>query len=149
MSAVREPLIYRQEILGWHNNTLPIPERCIMKVTPVLLIILDGFGHRNNGDDNSIHRARKPHWDHYWSSYPHTTINASELHVGLPPEQMGNPIDISTLAPDGSFFRLSHDRVSGQERRAGTNDVFAQAVRVVREGTWLCISSDYCPRRRP
>ena len=61
-----------------------------MNVTPVLLIILDGFGYRENGSDNAIDRARKPHWDRYWSSFPHTTINASELHVGLPPAQMGN-----------------------------------------------------------
>ncbi len=61
-----------------------------MNVTPVLLIILDGFGYRVDGADNAIHRARKPNWDRYWSSFPHTTINASELHVGLPPEQMGN-----------------------------------------------------------
>lgn len=61
-----------------------------MNVTPVLLIILDGFGYREGGADNAIHRARKPNWDRYWSSFPHTTINASELHVGLPPDQMGN-----------------------------------------------------------
>jgi 2,3-bisphosphoglycerate-independent phosphoglycerate mutase len=61
-----------------------------MKVTPVLLIILDGFGYREDGEDNAIARARKPHWDKLWSSCPHGTINASELHVGLPPLQMGN-----------------------------------------------------------
>jgi 2,3-bisphosphoglycerate-independent phosphoglycerate mutase len=31
-----------------------------MNVTPALLIILDGFGYRENGSDNAIHRARKP-----------------------------------------------------------------------------------------
>jgi 2,3-bisphosphoglycerate-independent phosphoglycerate mutase len=61
-----------------------------MKVTPALLIILDGFGYRENGADNAIARAHKPHWDRLWSQYPHSTIDASELHVGLPPEQMGN-----------------------------------------------------------
>jgi 2,3-bisphosphoglycerate-independent phosphoglycerate mutase len=61
-----------------------------MNPTPVLLIILDGFGYREDGEDNAIHRARKPNWDRFWSQFPHTTINASELHVGLPPEQMGN-----------------------------------------------------------
>lgn len=61
-----------------------------MNVTPVLLVILDGFGYRVGGADNAIARARKPNWDRYWSTFPHTTINASELHVGLPPEQMGN-----------------------------------------------------------
>jgi 2,3-bisphosphoglycerate-independent phosphoglycerate mutase len=58
--------------------------------TPVLLIILDGFGHREGGADNAIAAARKPNWDRLWQTCPHTTINASELHVGLPPGQMGN-----------------------------------------------------------
>ena len=48
-----------------------------MNVTPVLLIILDGFGYREDGADNAIHLARKPHWDRLWASFPHTTINAS------------------------------------------------------------------------
>ena len=61
-----------------------------MNVTPALLIILDGFGYRDDGADNAINRARKPQWDRYWAQYPHTTINASELYVGLPPAQMGN-----------------------------------------------------------
>jgi 2,3-bisphosphoglycerate-independent phosphoglycerate mutase len=61
-----------------------------MNVTPVLLVILDGFGYREGGADNAIARARKPNWDRYWATFAHTTINASELHVGLPPEQMGN-----------------------------------------------------------
>jgi 2,3-bisphosphoglycerate-independent phosphoglycerate mutase len=61
-----------------------------MRPTPVLLIILDGFGHRPNGDDNAIHRARKPHWDALLARYAHSTIDASEGHVGLPAGQMGN-----------------------------------------------------------
>jgi len=58
--------------------------------TPVLLLILDGFGYREDGDDNAILHARKPNWDALWHEYPHTTIDASERHVGLPSGQMGN-----------------------------------------------------------
>jgi 2,3-bisphosphoglycerate-independent phosphoglycerate mutase len=61
-----------------------------MKVTPVLLIILDGFGHREECDHNAICQARKPHWNFLWKTYPHTTIDASEKWVGLPKDQMGN-----------------------------------------------------------
>lgn len=61
-----------------------------MKVTPVLLIILDGFGYRPEGEDNAILKARKPNWDRYWNTYPHTTIQTSEAAVGLPSGQMGN-----------------------------------------------------------
>ena len=61
-----------------------------MKVTPVLLIILDGFGHREECDHNAICQARKPHWNFLWQSCPHTFIDASEKWVGLPRDQMGN-----------------------------------------------------------
>jgi 2,3-bisphosphoglycerate-independent phosphoglycerate mutase len=59
-------------------------------ITPVLLLILDGFGHRETGDDNAILHARKPVWDALWRGSAHTTIDASERHVGLPGGQMGN-----------------------------------------------------------
>jgi 2,3-bisphosphoglycerate-independent phosphoglycerate mutase len=61
-----------------------------MKLTPVLLIILDGFGYREECENNAICQARKPRWDALWSRYPHTTIDASEKWVGLPKDQMGN-----------------------------------------------------------
>ena len=61
-----------------------------MTLTPVLLIILDGFGHREECDYNAICQARKPHWDVLWQTFPHTTIDASEKWVGLPKDQMGN-----------------------------------------------------------
>jgi 2,3-bisphosphoglycerate-independent phosphoglycerate mutase len=61
-----------------------------MKLTPVLLIILDGFGHREECENNAICQARKPRWDALMARYPHTTIDASEKWVGLPKDQMGN-----------------------------------------------------------
>ena len=61
-----------------------------MKVTPVLLIVLDGFGYREECEDNAICQARKPHWNVLWETCPHTIIDASEKWVGLPKDQMGN-----------------------------------------------------------
>lgn len=61
-----------------------------MKVKPVLLIILDGFGCRHCPVDNAIAQASKPNWDKLWHTYPHTLIQASESAVGLPSGQMGN-----------------------------------------------------------
>lgn len=73
------------------SSTVPVPMRPGPgRVTPVLLLILDGFGHRETGDDNAILHARKPVWDALWRDCAHTTINASERHVGLPGGQMGN-----------------------------------------------------------
>jgi 2,3-bisphosphoglycerate-independent phosphoglycerate mutase len=61
-----------------------------MGITPVLLLVLDGFGYREECDSNAICQARKPHWNYLWRTYPHTTIDASEKWVGLPQDQMGN-----------------------------------------------------------
>jgi 2,3-bisphosphoglycerate-independent phosphoglycerate mutase len=61
-----------------------------MNVTPVLLLILDGFGYREETDSNAVAAAYKPNWDALWRDYPHTLIHASEKFVGLPTGQMGN-----------------------------------------------------------
>ncbi len=58
--------------------------------TPVCLLILDGFGYREESTDNAIAQARKPNLDALLHSHPHTLINASEHYVGLPEGQMGN-----------------------------------------------------------
>jgi 2,3-bisphosphoglycerate-independent phosphoglycerate mutase len=58
--------------------------------TPVCLLILDGFGYREESADNAIALARKPNIDALWNNHPHTLINASEHYVGLPDGQMGN-----------------------------------------------------------
>jgi 2,3-bisphosphoglycerate-independent phosphoglycerate mutase len=59
-------------------------------VRPVVLLILDGFGCRDATPDNAIARARMPNWDQLLATCPHSTIDASELAVGLPGGQMGN-----------------------------------------------------------
>ena len=61
-----------------------------MKTSPVLLVILDGFGCRAERADNAIAQASKPNWDKLWKNNPHTLIHASESEVGLPKGQMGN-----------------------------------------------------------
>jgi 2,3-bisphosphoglycerate-independent phosphoglycerate mutase len=57
---------------------------------PLILIIMDGWGHRSDTQYNAIAAAKKPVWDHLWHQYPHTLIQASEAAVGLPADQMGN-----------------------------------------------------------
>ena len=56
---------------------------------PLVLIVLDGWGYRENPQYNAIAAAHKPAWDRLWT-YPHTLIQASEDAVGLPSKQMGN-----------------------------------------------------------
>ena len=69
---------------------MPTPPAAPPAITPVLLIILDGFGYREPAPDNAISLADTPNWDRLWAEAPHTLIDASELHVGLPEGQMGN-----------------------------------------------------------
>ena len=57
---------------------------------PVVLIVLDGWGARDERDHNAIAQAQTPFYDHLWSTYPHTVLDASEEKVGLPVGQMGN-----------------------------------------------------------
>ena len=58
--------------------------------TPTALIILDGWGYREESSDNAIANARTPVWDRLWAEAPHTLISGSGLDVGLPDGQMGN-----------------------------------------------------------
>jgi 2,3-bisphosphoglycerate-independent phosphoglycerate mutase len=57
---------------------------------PTLLLILDGWGHREATDHNAIALARTPVWDKLISDHPHTLIHTSGMKVGLPEGQMGN-----------------------------------------------------------
>jgi 2,3-bisphosphoglycerate-independent phosphoglycerate mutase len=59
--------------------------------SPIVLIILDGWGyHEGNHQNDAIAKAKKPQWDSWWQSYPHLLLDASGTQVGLPDEQMGN-----------------------------------------------------------
>lgn len=113
-----------------------------MKVTPVLLLILDGFGYREDPDHNAIAHARKPNWDKLWGAYPHTLINASELWVGLPQGQMGNS-EVGHLnigAGRVVYQELSRVDVAIQDSSFYSNPAFAKAVAQAKEhGTALHI----------
>ncbi|GGF61233.1 2,3-bisphosphoglycerate-independent phosphoglycerate mutase [Alteromonas lipolytica] len=54
------------------------------------LIVLDGWGYREDADQNAILAANTPNLDALTAHYPHTLISGSGLDVGLPEGQMGN-----------------------------------------------------------
>jgi 2,3-bisphosphoglycerate-independent phosphoglycerate mutase len=56
----------------------------------VTLVILDGWGCAPPGAGNAVELAATPVFDDLWARYPHATLSASGLDVGLPPGQMGN-----------------------------------------------------------
>ncbi len=89
--------------------------------TPTTLLILDGYGLRENSDGNAIAAAHTPVLDRLFSSYATCRLSASGLDVGLPEGQMGNSEvghtnigagrvvfqdlpRISLAIQDGSFF---------------------------------------------
>src|SRR5271154_1725313 len=61
-----------------------------MPPPPVVLCILDGWGHAAPGNCNAVTLANAPTWHRWMAEVPHALIDASELNVGLPPGQMGN-----------------------------------------------------------
>jgi 2,3-bisphosphoglycerate-independent phosphoglycerate mutase len=57
---------------------------------PVVLCILDGWGEREETDNNAIALAATPVWDRLLRTQPHARLDASAEEVGLPAGQMGN-----------------------------------------------------------
>jgi len=89
---------------------------------PVALIVLDGWGYREQTEGNAIAMANTPTWDKIWTHPARTLLEASGTRVGLPAGQMGNSevghlnlgagrvvmqdlVRITTSISDGSFFR--------------------------------------------
>ena len=90
-------------------------------VSPVVLAILDGWGHRESTEANAIATAETPIFSSLKAVYPNTLINTSGKDVGLPDGQMGNSevghlnlgagrivpqelVRISDAVEDGSIF---------------------------------------------
>ncbi|MBF0428689.1 MAG: 2,3-bisphosphoglycerate-independent phosphoglycerate mutase [Magnetococcales bacterium] len=61
-----------------------------MRPKPMILIVLDGWGMRQATQDNAIHHATTPHFDHWWQTRPHALLATCGGDVGLPDGQMGN-----------------------------------------------------------
>jgi 2,3-bisphosphoglycerate-independent phosphoglycerate mutase len=92
MAAMFKPKHSRRRELVFSPNPRYIKDMTAPDLLrrPVVLCILDGWGHRADGADNAIFNARTPSMDRFHARYPEALIDASELHVGLPEGQMGN-----------------------------------------------------------
>jgi len=103
------------------EKKIPNPENAHLQ-GPLVLMILDGWGHREDAADNAISQANTPCWDNMQQRCAFTTINTSGEFVGLPEGQMGNSevghmnigagrvvfqnlTRISNAIQDGSFAR--------------------------------------------
>lgn len=98
---------------------------------PVLLVVLDGWGHSDDTQYNAIHSARKPAWDAMWSDCPHTLIRCSGLDVGLPDDQMGNSEVGHMHLGAGRLVYQDFTRISKaiEDGEFATNGVLLSAMR--------------------
>lgn len=88
----------------------------------LVLIILDGWGLAKPGKGNAISLAKTPNFTKFWETYPHLSLQASGLFVGLPEGQMGTSevnhaiigagrvifqdlVRINNAIQDGSFYK--------------------------------------------
>jgi 2,3-bisphosphoglycerate-independent phosphoglycerate mutase len=55
-----------------------------------MLMILDGWGWREETANNAVRLANTPNFDRFWATCPHAFLKTSGLDVGLPGGQMGN-----------------------------------------------------------
>ncbi|MCS2162292.1 2,3-bisphosphoglycerate-independent phosphoglycerate mutase [Scandinavium sp. H11S7] len=103
-----------------------------MSVTkkPMVLVILDGYGYREDQQDNAIFDAKTPVMDALWAKRPHTLIDASGLEVGLPDRQMGNSeVGHVNLGAGRIVYQdLTRLDVEIKERTFFENSVLAGAV---------------------
>ena len=61
-----------------------------LKVDPLILLIIDGFGIGSDPAADAIVQAKMPVWRALLERWPHTALAASGAAVGLPEGQMGN-----------------------------------------------------------
>ncbi len=100
------------------TDTNPASRRQIQ----VLLLILDGWGMREEEYGNLIQASRTPHFDSIWKAFPKSRLKASGEAVGMPAHTVGNSesghlhlgsgrrilldrVRIDRSIEDGSFFR--------------------------------------------
>ena len=112
---------------------MPVPRQ------QVVLVVIDGFGYREERAGNAIALAQTPSWSRLWERYPRTLLHASGRAVGLPTGQMGNSevghlnlgagrvvkqdlVRITEAIEDGSFFSRAafNDACAAVKKSGGT-----------------------------
>src|SRR5437016_806001 len=87
--------------------------------TPVVLIVLDGWGFRPGREGNAIELGKTPVWHKLWERASRTLLEASGLAVGLPDGQIGNSevghlnLGAGRVVPQ-DIVRISQSNESGE-----------------------------------
>lgn len=112
----------------------------VSRPRPVLLVIRDGWGERDDVEGNGVKLARKPYDDRWRIECPFTLVRAAEKDVGLPAGQMGNS-EVGHLNLGAGFVVRQDITVIDDSIADGTffaNPVLCNAIRAVKErGTAL------------
>ena len=82
-----------------------------MSSRPVMLMILDGWGWRDDRDNNAVLLAKTPNFDRFWASSPHAFLRTSGLDVGLP-EGCIISEDVGPTTPKGTGKNMCVARVN-------------------------------------
>ncbi|MCX7884608.1 MAG: 2,3-bisphosphoglycerate-independent phosphoglycerate mutase [Caloramator sp.] len=95
-----------------------------------MLLILDGWGINERKDGNAIANAKTDNFNYYWDNYPHTTLSASGLDVGLPEGQMGNSEVGHLNIGAGRIIYQEFTRINKEikEERFFKNEAFLNAI---------------------
>ncbi len=105
------------------------------KKVPHVLMILDGFGHREDDKDNAIAAANMPNLDKIYQKYPHGLISASGEDVGLPDGQFGNSEVGHMNLGAGRVLYQDSTRISSElvNREFYKNEALVNAVKAANE----------------
>lgn len=105
------------------------------KKIPHVLMILDGFGHREDDKDNAIAAANMPNLDKIFQQYPHGLISASGEDVGLPEGQFGNSEVGHMNLGAGRVLYQDSTRITSElnNREFYKNDALVNAVKAANE----------------
>lgn len=105
------------------------------KKIPHVLMILDGFGHREEDKDNAIAAANMPNLDKIYQQYPHGLISASGEDVGLPDGQFGNSEVGHMNLGAGRVLYQDSTRISSElaNREFYKNEALVDAVKSANE----------------
>jgi len=103
---------------------------------PLLLMILDGWGYREETENNAIALGNTPCWDALWKNNPHTLIETSGESVGLPAGQMGNS--------EVGHMNIGAGRIVYQD--------FSRVTQAIRDGSFhenprICAAIDAAARK--
>jgi len=97
---------------------------------PLVLLILDGFGYREDQSNNAIAMANTPCWDQLQKDYPATLLDCAGDSVGLPDQQMGNSEVGHLHIGSGRLMRQELSKVTTAIKEGSffSNEVLCKAV---------------------